>query len=165
MCKGISLLHQEEKDDWIPGTSIEGRDLKTLTALTTLPLFTVLFPCNIFLCLWLDICYLRWWLGNGLGHFRELVAFPGSLPCVEEECMLFNLYFFPPVNPSFYYRGISAKNLEGKRKNYFRFIITGTSIGQGISITSYLNIYLELALFFGISQMVTDLPVYFHRIL
>lgn len=38
MCKGISLLHQEEKDDWISGTSIEGRDLKTYVSINNLTL-------------------------------------------------------------------------------------------------------------------------------
>ena len=133
-----------------------------MSALTTLPLLTMLFPCNIFLCLWLDICYLRWWLGP----FQGISCFSWVSPmCIGGIHVVQFVIFFPPVNPSFYYRGISAKNLEGKRKSYFRLMITGTSTGQGISVTSYLKNYLELVLFFGISQMVTDLPVYFHRIL
>lgn len=100
-----------------------------------------------------------------LGPFQGVGCFSWVSPMCRGEMHIVQFVFVFPVNPSFYYTGISAKNLEGKRKDYFKFIITGTSIGQGISITSYLNIYLELALFFGRSQMVTDLPVYFHRIL
>ena len=52
------------------------------------PLSKVSTP-NIFLCSW-KCCS----LGLGLGHFKELLSFPRSLPCIQEAYMLLNLYMF-----------------------------------------------------------------------
>lgn len=50
--------------------------------------------------------------GNGLGHFGEMLRFPGSSYTRSTHVTKLLLVFLPFVRFA-YYRGISVKNLEG----------------------------------------------------
>ena len=58
-----------------------------------------------------------------------LLGFPGSLSCVLELYLLLNFSLFCSCFLLlFYYSGVSAKNLEGERENYFFFPTLPTTV-------------------------------------